>query len=306
MEPKSNMPRPPRQTGPSFPIIRPIAEGFGFIWQYKKMALGLAILPLIATLLAQYTVVAYFAESPFRAAIVQLPAEFILGLSCMIIVFFVMRDHDHVQSAASPQEENIKKLTGMKDRFIPLKAMLVHGYMMRSAIVAYALVNYIMSGFFATMVSLYRSANINIEELAKTEDAAQQQAAIEGQSLEIFLVLVIFVGLIWFLRYLWLPVLVAMGAPLRESYRKIGGMEGSVMIGVMFMMIIVMVLLGMSLILSLILPLFGVTSADNMPSAATFVRDGLSTLAMIFAQFVFMAASVHAIKAMNKPHKTSA
>ncbi len=109
------------------------------------------------------------------------------------------------------------------------------------------------------------------------------------------------VFIFWMMRFFWLHVFIAMQLPLMRSFRKMGGMEGSVMVGIMFLVSIVMTMLALSIVLSIALPLFGVSDAGELSNVARWVKDGLSIFGLIIAHGVFSAASARAVLYMYSP-----
>jgi hypothetical protein len=284
----------PRQKPPSFgpkiPIVEPMIKGYGFVWMYRKTVLSLSIFPVIMALMAQYIGRTYFPTAPFSSAITQIPTEFVMGLTAMIAAVIAMRHFN----AMSLQKDIAAVIT--KDRFLKLPEILGWVRPLRVAVVAYVFVSYILSGIFAAMSSLYNITPEDLQNLTPEESALLA----EQNSTELFIILGLFVVMIWIMRYLWLPLVIVSKRPITETYKKIGGMEGSVIIGVLFLMILMTTMLGMSLVLSFTLPLFGITSAETLTNSALFVRDLLSNFALVISQFAFVGASIFALNEVDR------
>lgn len=292
-EMKPPSPKRPPQLGSKIPIIRPVIDGYTFLWAHKRVALSLSILPLIALMMAQYIVRSTVPDAPFTAAIFQIPAEFVMGLSSMVFATLVFR-----QTQISDPDITFLH----RDRFMGFGEQLGWLKPLMPAVVAYAFVSYIFSGLFAGIISLYTFSEIDFSKLNPQET----RALAEQSATNIYGILILFVAVIWALRFLWLPLIVLTERPIRKTYRSIGGMEGSVIIGVLFILILTMTMFCFSFVLSLILPLTGATSAENLSPFSSFVRDSISNFALIISQFVFVAASIYALNSLKeKPHSNS-
>lgn len=305
--------RPKRKIGPSFSIIKAVKAGYQFAFLYKKITLSLAILPLIVTMLTEEFLTSNLHGAPFYVIIAYLPAEFTLGLCSCIIVRLMFahmcnkavethkiietRPQINEMGGASSAKPLLSKPFSLSDKIYKPSDILIWLKPLLPAIVGFTFVNYLLQGFyflFQTIFYLHVSPPSSmISPVFMVSDSYFLQNIPEETAPIILIALLALI--MWFMRYMWIPVIIALKKPLRQSFKKIGGMEGSLAIGFLFFVIYVSVLLIFALIMSIIFP-FIASGTDNQPSAvAVFISDTIGTLALILAQFIFMAASTNAV-----------
>lgn len=180
---------------PYFPIFRCLKQGGLSIWLNRFSLLPLSLLPIIVTFVT-LTVLRSYNEadlSPLTLAIIQIPADLIIGLYCALIIMIIMAAPKEKKEGDAPMAFSIN----LKDK----KNVMI------AAAIAHTLFGYLFLGGFAI-------ADLIMEPLR----AAETQEQINP----ILIVLLALLGLIglYVIRFNLLPVLIIGETDIKSFFLK--------------------------------------------------------------------------------------
>lgn len=291
--------KPKRPSSFTFPVLRPMFEGIGFVVANWRASVRLALLPLIAILLCQYAAIE-LADGLFWANIIQLPGKFLLGAYSVLIIFGTWQDHELRAKRGAGTGPIRPVFMGWRNFFLLIRSDEAGPSNVLAAALAFATVNYVYGGFFSGFNML--GSYIGLPDLYAELDHGTFPTADQNVQVPLPImagVLFAFIVMLWGMRYYWMHVIITLGLGVRTTYRKLGGMEASVLIGLMYLASYLICLLTLSLILTMVMPVFGVSTSADLTGIAMWVRDVLAIFTVVIAHAVFAAASTLALLAVK-------
>lgn len=314
---KSPQKLPPRPVGPAFSILAAVKAGYQFALVHKKIMLSLSLLPLIAMLATSYVVSEVFKSSPFYTIIAYIPANFVLGLTCCIIVRLMFAHlcnraverrsqdlnapHPYEVEGGAAKTGKIKAFA-LKDRFYKPGDVLIWLMPLLPAIVAFTFISYLFDGMMLLfqLIFYYHIGNNNLEnaQIFALDQAHFVMLIPESYAPAILIFMLGF--MIWFMRYMWLPIIITLKKPIKGTYNKMGNLETSMAISFCLLLIYVSVLILFALVMSIIFPFVSTGGGEEINPGVSIIATIVNSLALIIAFFIFMASSTHAIFEIEK------
>jgi hypothetical protein len=312
---KSPQKLPPRPVGPAFSILAAVKAGYQFALVHKKIMFSLSLLPLLAMLATSYVVNEVFKDSPFYTIIAYIPANFILGLTCCIVVRLMFahlcnraverRSQDlnsphPYEIEGAPAQDKVKAFA-LKDRFYKPGDVFVWLMPLLPAVVAFTFISYLLDGMMLLfqLIFYYHIGNNNLEtaQIFALDQTHFVMLIPESYAPAILIFMLGF--MMWFMRYMWLPVIITLKKPIKSTYDKMGNLETSMAISFCLLLIYVSVLILFALVMSIIFP-FVSTNGEEINQGVATLAAIVNSLALIIAFFIFMAASTHAVFELEK------
>ena len=228
-----------------FEIFKSLHRGGLSLWLNRTALLPLTALPIGITFLTM-SLIRYYAPddvSHFTSALVQLPADFCIGIFASLIILIIM---------SAPKKKDDGKPMMFAMNLANKKSILIAGAL------AHTVFGYLYIGGFALMDKIAEPLRI----------AAQQSEPQVDMGQTLIVIALLLVGL-YTVRFALLPVLVVGNIDPKSFYKKF--MHFGLSIPVFFIKAITMVAVG----LALIIPLGLIDSIDENAAQGTVIMGGI-------------------------------
>lgn len=271
----------------AFPVIRPFLEGVRFVWWYKAPIAVMALLPFLCAFALNFLLGEGFEGQYFWAVIAQIPVDFSIGIFAVAVA---MMAQIHLRSGG----KKIDVVTRIPQGIEIMKAAFSQKI---NAVFAFTVISYFMSGIYAGMTTILDKEGLM--EAARNAAAPQQ---IEISPATTITILGMVVLLFFLMRFMWLYVFITLKHPLKASLKKMRGMEGSLLVGVLFFASVIFTKLVLSIVFSVVLlPFYGVGSPEDVKNVPEWIQSGFTLYALVISYALFSAASVFAVTSMLMP-----
>jgi hypothetical protein len=186
------------QPSPYFEILRALHRGGLSLWLNRRALLPMTLIPTIVTFLTLMLMRANMGDttenvSSFMLALLQIPADFITGIFCSLVIFIIMK---------APKKNDKDAPVMFAVNIFERKDLIIAGA------VAHVIFGYFASGIFGIMQMIYNPIQ---------DAAAQQEPASLPTVIMMFgLLAVVFYGI----RFILLPLLIIAQIDIREFYKK--------------------------------------------------------------------------------------
>lgn len=241
-------------TQPSyFPIFKSLQRGGLSLWLNRRSLLPLTMLPILVTFVTLALMRVYAPEdvSHFTLALMQLPADFAIGLFCALIIAIIM-------SAPKKDEKSGPMMFSLN--LNEKRRILVAGAM------AHTIFSYLYLGSFALTDMVAEPLRI----------AADNQEAVR-MDLTILVIVLLLAGL-YAVRFALLPVLVVGEMNIKGFYKKFKGFGFS--FPVFFVKVVCMMAVGFLLVMPFSL---GMTEGQEMSIEQGILLDFASACSAILS-----------------------
>jgi hypothetical protein len=169
------------------------------------------------------------------------------------------------------------------------------------AIVAFTFISFLLDGLIL-LFQLIAYIHVGNEALEQanifTLDATYILAQIPTDYAPAILIFLLGI-MVWFLRFMWLSIIVTLKKPIKRTYKLMGGIDTSLAISFLLFLTYTSVLILFSLFAAIVSPIFATISAGN-EDINIFIGQIILNLAFIIALFIFMAGSTHALFEVEK------
>lgn len=257
---------------PYFPIMTSMQKGGLSLWLNRRSLLPLTLIPILVSLVTLLLSPLYMKEesSSLILAIVQIPADFTIGLFCALIIVIMMN---------APKKEDSKGPVAFSINLSEKKNLLI------AAAVAHTLFGYLMLGGFALTDLVAQPMRAALE---------QQQARLDLAALMV----VMLVAGLYVVRFSLLPVLIIGGLDIRAFYIRYKAFGLS--LPVFFIKALAMLGIGFVILLPLSITGISVTgeAAQTMSNTQRFLFHFCSAVAAVLAHAWTYASLAYGVRLM--------
>jgi len=181
-----------------FEVIRALHKGGLSLWLNHKTLLPMTMIPTIVTFLTLMVsrIDFYKDASPFQLALLQIPADFITGIFCSLVIFIIL-------NAPSKKDKDAPVMFQLN--ILERKDLLIGGA------VTYMIFGYLIGGAYGAMEMIFKPM----------QAAAENQEAFDTS---LFLPLIAFMVIILYaMRFAILPILVIAEVDVVAFFKKFRG-----------------------------------------------------------------------------------
>jgi hypothetical protein len=166
-----------------FEVLRALHKGGLSLWLNRKTLLPMTLIPTIATFLTlmMSRIDGLQEASAFQLALIQIPADFIIGIFCSLIVFIILN---------APKKKDKDAPVHFQLNILGRKDLLIGGAL------AYMVFGYLIAGAYGVMGMIFEPIQ---------QAASEQKPANVGMIIPIILMML---GVFYVMRFALLPILI--------------------------------------------------------------------------------------------------
>ncbi len=186
------------QTQPRyFEILRALQKGGMSLWLNRKSLMPMTLVPVIVTFLTLMIMRTLTGDenadiSYFVMAMVQIPADFVVGIFCALVVFIIM---------SAPKKDDKDKPVMFTLNILERKDLILAGA------IAHVVISYLSGGFYGGLLLIFEPM----------QQAAAETQQVSGASM--FLLGTLMAVFFYAIRFLMLPILVVAQMDIKGFYR---------------------------------------------------------------------------------------
>ena len=179
-----------------FEIIRALHRGGLSLWLNRKTLLPMTFIPTIITFLSLMIIRGGLPPeaTPFLMAVVQIPADFVTGLFCALIIYIIV---------SAPKKKDSEKPVVFSLNLKEKKSLFI------SAAIANVVFSYFVNGIYGLMNMIYAP----LQAASEVEGATPSMG---GMFALLGLLFVLFYGV----RFILIPILLIAGQDIRGFYSR--------------------------------------------------------------------------------------